>query len=123
MHTQYKLLIVEDDPIVQMTFKYFLSEVPHTADCVGTLEQAEIKLQNNRYDFIFIDIGLPDGNGLDFTENFLKSTAQEPQSIIIVSAYSSQDIQERIERLQCQQVVKPLSCQQFKSILSNGLEK
>jgi len=120
MHTQYKLLIVEDDPIVQMTFQYFLSEVQHTADCVGTLEQAEIKLQNNRYDFIFMDIGLPDGNGLDFAENLLKSRTQEPQSIIIVSAYSSQDIQERIERLQCQQVVKPLSCQQFKSILSNG---
>jgi two-component system, OmpR family, response regulator len=123
MHTQYKLLIVEDDPIVQMTFQYFLSEVQHTADCVGTLEQAEIKLQSNRYDFIFMDIGLPDGNGLDFAENLLKSRAQEPQSIIIVSAYSSQDIQERIERLQCQQVVKPLSCQQFKSILSNGFKK
>ena len=123
MQKQYKLLIVEDDPIVQMAFKYFLSEVQQTADCVGTLEQAGIKLQNNRYDFIFMDIGLPDGNGLDFAEHLLNSTAQKPQSIVIVSAYSSQDIQQRIQRLQCQQVVKPLSCQQFKSILSNGFEK
>ena len=123
MQKKYKLLIVEDDPLVQMAFKCFLSQVQQRADCVETLEQAGLKLQNNRYDFIFMDIGLPDGNGLDFAEHLLNSTAQKPQSIVIVSAYSSQDIQQRIQKLQCQQIVKPLSCQQFKSILSKGFER
>ena len=102
MQKHYKLLIVEDDPIVQMAFKYFLSEVQQRADCVETLEQAGLKLQNNRYDFIFMDIGLPDGNGLDFVEHLLHSMTQKPQSIVIVSAYNSKDIQQRIQRLQCQ---------------------
>lgn len=119
---KHKLLIVEDDPIVQMAFKCFLSQLQQRADFVGTLEQAGLKLQNNHYHFIFMDIGLPDGNGLDFVEQLLHSTAQKPQSIVIVSAYNSKDIQQRIQTLQCQQIVKPLSCQQFKSMLSNGVE-
>jgi len=47
MQTQYKLLIVEGDPIVQMAFKCFLGEVQQWADCVGTLEQAGLKLLKN----------------------------------------------------------------------------
>lgn len=62
-----KILILEDLPDVKdwlenLVQSHLAAEKVHTA---GTLSQAFELLNNNAYDLALLDIGLPDGSGLD----------------------------------------------------------
>jgi DNA-binding response OmpR family regulator len=82
-----KILVVEDEAELRSTIISFLSEEGFRCEYAQTLETAAEKIDLYLYDMLLLDIGLPDGNGLDL----IKSLTQEhPQTgIIIVSARNS----------------------------------
>ena len=84
-----KILIVEDELNLRTTIAGFLEEEGYGCEQANSLENAKEKLYLYEYDCLLLDIGLPDGNGLDLIKELKK---EHPETgIIIVSAKNSLD--------------------------------
>jgi len=60
-----RLLVVEDDPALGLILVRGLTEDGYAVDLSPGVTDARHNAENNSYDTMVIDIGLPDGNGLD----------------------------------------------------------
>ena len=61
-----KLLVVEDDRLLNNTLCYNLSTAGYTVDSAMTKVAATHLCEKQDYDLIVLDINLPDGNGFEF---------------------------------------------------------
>ena len=79
-----KCLIIDDEPLARKLIKNHLEHFKQfeiVKECENAIESSLV-LQNNHIDLIFLDIQLPEINGIDF----LKSLTRKPK-VIITSAY------------------------------------
>lgn len=60
-----KILLVEDEPTLLMAMRQFLEEEGYIVTTAASFVKASTALNDYDYDCLVIDIGLPDGNGLN----------------------------------------------------------
>jgi CheY-like chemotaxis protein len=60
-----KVLLVEDDKLVQIATKAMLARLKCEVDVCSNGQEAINKLDNNDYDIFLVDIGLPDISGVE----------------------------------------------------------
>lgn len=77
-----KLLLVEDNEVMRVLAANTLKEF--SLSMASTLKEAQSLMQNNTFDLILLDIGLPDGDGLAFL-NQLSSSSETQTPVIIIS--------------------------------------
>src|SRR6266849_320330 len=92
---QMKVLIVEDQRRLANLLKQGLAERSYTVACARTCGEARDALCETPYDLIILDLGLPDGDGLDLLRGWRKSGFKEP--VLILSARDA--VQDRIKGL------------------------
>jgi two-component system copper resistance phosphate regulon response regulator CusR len=79
-----KILIVEDERRVGRFIERALQEQAYTARLVGNCAEARDALADSPYDAVVLDLGLPDGDGLDLLREWRSSGFNEP--VLILSA-------------------------------------
>lgn len=84
-----KLLIIEDDRSLCTAINDYLKMEGHICEVAQNYRQAINKAADNTYDCIILDIGLPDGNGLDIIRELKANKSTD--GILILSARSSLD--------------------------------
>ena len=84
-----KLLIVEDDQSLSRSINDYLKMEGHICEVALTLNEAVQTADVNKYDCVILDIGLPDGNGLDLIREM--KSKRLTGGILILSAKSSLD--------------------------------
>ncbi|WP_242923322.1 response regulator transcription factor [Pontibacter liquoris] len=89
------VLIVEDEASLAKELVHFLSQEHYKCDWAATGRDASEKIAVNLYDFILLDLGLPDYNGLTLLQE-ARQLDHEP-AILILTARGS--LEERIEGL------------------------
>lgn len=77
-----RLLLIEDNEVMRVLAANALKEF--SLSMVSTLKEAQSLIQDNSFDLILLDIGLPDGDGLAFL-NQLSSTYGTQIPVIILS--------------------------------------
>ena len=65
MNVLKKILIVEDDQLLNRTLAYNLTSDGYEVISVFNFDSAVRKLRENEFDVALLDINLPDGSGLD----------------------------------------------------------
>lgn len=90
-----KILLVEDEPKVGRFIQRGLGEVAYTCVWVRTLAEAEDAHAEGPHDLVVLDLGLPDGDGLDLLRRWRACGFNEP--VLILSARG--DIADRVEGL------------------------
>jgi len=60
-----RLLVVEDEPRISELIKAALQRADFVVDTVRVRADAREALANTPYDAVILDLGLPDGDGLD----------------------------------------------------------
>ena len=71
-----RILIVEDEKSLAAEIKQFLVKEDYNIDLAHTGEEASELISINPYDFILLDIGLPDYNGLDLIKEAKKYNSE-----------------------------------------------
>ena len=84
-----KLLIVEDEKGLRDNIAQFLNKEQYIVELAPDFQTATEKMSLYDYDCILLDVGLPDGNGLNLLRT-LKSK-QKRDTVIIISAKDSLD--------------------------------
>lgn len=82
-----KVLIVEDEKTLAFEMDAFLKKSFYLCDVVHSVKSANDNLGLNKYDFILIDLSLPDGDGLEILKNAKKSHPEA--AYIIITARSN----------------------------------
>lgn len=91
-----KLLIIEDEISLQEIMTISLKKEGYVVEVASDCRTAEDKLCVYNYDCVILDIGLPDGNGLDILASIKKSG--NPVNVIITSARDA--IEDKINGLE-----------------------
>jgi DNA-binding NtrC family response regulator len=76
------VLIIDDVERVSRVFSRAITRMGHQAEFAFTLREGLRKLRKHDFDLVLLDVGLPDGNGLDAVSIILKAQG-EPEVIII----------------------------------------
>lgn len=82
-------MIIEDEEVLLGSIKTYLSEEGNICEVANDVRSATEKISLYEYDAIILDIGLPDGTGLDIL-NFVKMSRKDG-GIIIISARNALD--------------------------------
>lgn len=79
-----KILIIEDESALGSAVRDRIRQAGHVADWFRTLSDARAALQASSYDFLLLDLGLPDGNGRDLLRDIRHD--RSPLAILITTA-------------------------------------
>jgi two-component system alkaline phosphatase synthesis response regulator PhoP len=77
------ILIIEDEPNLARLARDYLDRAGFRAITAGTARDGRDRLKADRPDFVVLDLGLPDGNGLDILRE-IRATTNLP--VIILTA-------------------------------------
>lgn len=84
-----RILIIEDDKIIGDALLTALKIEGYAVDWVETKETAILAFETHTYNMLLIDIGLPDGSGIDLLTEIRAQKNKVP--IIMLTAYDKTD--------------------------------
>lgn len=87
--TSERILLVEDDLLAgKVALQNIQSQFKGTVDLAKTGQEAMDYVKNHHYRLIFMDIGLPDGNGYDFVAKIREKYSQKELPVVMLTAHS-----------------------------------
>ena len=89
-NSKYNLLIVEDTKFINESIKKTLQKFNYNCDQSFTLKEAREHLDSKKYDFILLDLNLPDGSGYELVNEMSQLSNAK---IIILTAET--DVEQR----------------------------
>lgn len=100
-----KAILIEDEPFVRDDLRFMLSEFPdiEIAGEAGTIREAEKLLKELEPDYIFLDIHLRGGNGMD-----LLPLIHKKAGIIVLTAQEDK-IERYPEEIILEYILKPVT--------------
>jgi DNA-binding response OmpR family regulator len=82
-----RILLVEDDPDLAELVALGLRNESYAVDVAGTYAEADELLRVTSYDVACVDLGLPDGDGLDLVRNLTRDAdLRRPRRALVLTA-------------------------------------
>ncbi|WP_218813352.1 response regulator [Rickettsiella endosymbiont of Dermanyssus gallinae] len=120
-----KLLVVEDDLMARIVAKSILTQLGYEFDIAENGEEAMELFKKNKYDFVFMDIGLPGMSGIDATRK-LRELEKTGNSVPIVAltahaeeSYKTLGLEAGMQEF----VLKPLTKEVAQAIINKYVKK
>lgn len=90
-----KLLIVEDDLLLQEGLAQALGNEGYALDCAGTAAEADALIQSGQYSLVILDLGLPDKDGATLLSQWRRRGVTNP--VLILTARDA--LEDRVKGL------------------------
>lgn len=107
-----RLLLIDDEQMMHVLFHDVAASMGHELDGAETLADGWSKAASGEHDVIFLDVLLPDGNGIDELERF-KSLASHPEIIVMTSFGESSGAARVLEQGGWEYLTKPLTVEKI----------
>jgi len=109
-----KLLVIEDEPVLLNNIHGYLAEDGNICETASNLATAREKIARHEYDCIILDIGLPDGSGVDL----MRELDGRAMPSIALSGYGmDSDVRECLEAGFRSHVTKPVDWQRLSATI------
>ena len=87
MDDKMDIMIVDDEKIVRESLYHWFTKLGHTVEKASSGSEALERLEKNPFDLLFVDIRMPEMNGIELLE---KVKTDYPETIVvIITAYGS----------------------------------
>ena len=109
-----KILIVEDDVLLQEGIALALSSEGYAIDCADKAAQADALLHSGQYSLAVLDLGLPDADGADLLRRWRRQNIDLP--VLILTARDA--LEDRVNGLDAgadDYLVKPFALAELKA--------
>ena len=84
MYNKYSILIIEDELELAKSYISFLEQSEYDIFHAKNFQESKKYLDNNNFDLVLLDLGLPDGNGLNLVSKIKNDECST--GLIIISA-------------------------------------
>lgn len=120
-----RILIVEDDEVNQLLLKEFLVRHGYCADIASSGHEALNRLEQDHFDLVFMDCGLPGIDGFETTACIRAPDSLVKNRAVPVVAYTANAMQEDRERCFAagmnDYLLKPLRMEELAKVLDHWL--
>lgn len=111
-----RVLIVEDEMVLRKHLARVFAREGYEVATAGSCAEALDHLGRGRFEALLLDVMLPDGDGLDMLGNL---RAQQPQRIVVMTAYCTPEKDLRARQLNvCHVLRKPVDLLQLVGALA-----
>ena len=107
-----KILLLEDDQLLNETLQLFLEREGYAVDVALTLEEAEELTFENKYDLYLFDINLPKGSGLELLQ-YLRVAEDKTDTIFVTALTDLTSIAKGFELGAIDYIKKPFHPQEL----------
>ncbi len=83
------ILLIDDEENLRRTLAMILTREGYQVDTAATVNEARQRLQHVTYDLTFLDLKLPDANGLTLLPDLRKSHPEMP--VVVLTAHDKLD--------------------------------
>lgn len=116
-----RILIADDEPIIRMGLKAMLQEMGHSVEAASNGREALRMARNHRFDLAILDVKMPFTDGLQAASTLGR---ENPLPILLLTAFSEQDLIERASDLPIQgYLVKPVQPGQLTAAISVAIKR
>jgi DNA-binding NtrC family response regulator len=112
-----RALIVDDDSDVRQVLAEFAEREGFAVATAGTLADARAQMATGPPDILLVDIGLPDGQGLDLLDGLEPEAT--PEVVLITGQASVETAVEALRRGVADYLTKPVDFARLKVVLAN----
>ena len=116
-----RALIVDDDPDVCQVLAEFVEREGFAVACAGTLAEARQQMAAGTPDILLVDIGLPDGQGLDLLDGFEPDAM--PEVVLITGQASVETAVDALRRGVVDYLTKPVDFARLRMALANLIHR
>lgn len=106
------ILIVDDDKMLCDMLNQRIKRLGHNSKAVHTTQKALSEAETSSFDVVFLDVDLPDGNGLEIIPD-VRSASSRPEVIIITGVGSPEGADLAIRNGAWDYIQKPFSAQEI----------
>lgn len=85
-----KLLLLEDDPAIARTVAYALERDGLAVTHSLLVHDARRQIASHRFDLLVLDVGLPDGSGLDLLRDVRNAASTASLPVLMLSAHGEE---------------------------------
>jgi CheY-like chemotaxis protein len=125
--TSIKLLVVEDTAIARKIIQVTLAPLGYPIDMAVDGKEAIKLFKENSYDFVFMDLGLPDMNGIEVAKELRKLEKERGSSAVPIVALTAHHTEEDktlgLAAGMQEFILKPLTKEIAQSIISKYVKK
>ena len=115
------ILIIDDDIEACETIESLITRLSYTCDMAHTIKEGRELFSRNAYDVVFLDVGLPDGNGLDLLPEFMQA-GDAPEVIILTGKGDADGAELAIKGGVWDYLLKPSSVREITLTLNRALK-
>jgi len=115
------ILIIDDDKAVCRTLSAFVKSMGHKATSAYRLRSGLEQVSKNAFELIFLDINLPDGDGLNAIAK-IKSMPNPPEIVVITGAGNKNGAKIAIETGAWDYIQKPCGMDDIRLLVTRVLQ-
>ncbi len=118
---RHTVLVVDDEPIVCHSLRRILAKHSCAVEEAFEARIAEQKLKNKKYDLIFLDLKMPDKDGMDILLSIKENYPETP--VIMITGYASIDKAVEATKLGAYQFIpKPFTPEELKEVALEAMK-
>lgn len=111
-----KVLLVEDEPDLQLMMQTRLGLAGIGSEAAASLEEARRKIATGGFDAILLDLLLGEESGWSLIDELKAGPGGHPP-VIVISAYVASDTRERAAAAGCEWLPKPFTPDELRQVL------
>ncbi len=115
------ILLVEDDVTFSEMLKHFLERHHYVVDSSYNIQSAISLLKKQKYDLVFTDLRLPDGDGITLLREIKKNDSYIP--VVLMTSYA--EVSTAVQAMKqgaFDYISKPFNTDEVLEVISNALE-
>jgi two-component system NtrC family response regulator len=115
-----KLLLIDDDPVFCKMMTGLLADFGHETVVAGTLKDGLMEVNKSAFDIVFLDVVLPDGDGLSELKKFHQSQSA-PEVVVITGNGDPDGAEVAIKNGAWDYIEKPASANSIQFLINRAL--
>ena len=116
-----KILVIDDENAIGALMSRVIEQMGHSATYADTLKSGMRAVNEDNFDIVFLDVQLPDGNGLDQLP-VIREMPSIPEVIIITGFANSKGAEEALSNDAWDYIQKPVSAVEITRCVQRALQ-
>ncbi len=115
------ILIIDDSKVICDLMSKIFSSIGHNSVCTLTLKEGIEKAEKGTFDVVFLDVQLPDGNGIEKISD-IKAVSSKPEVVIMTGNADPDGAELAIKENAWDYLKKPVSAEGMILVLRRALQ-